>query len=349
MEGERMARDALRAGLEFWPEGWQSARMFRFRTGAALALLAAGCATTPDSDLIAPLTDAQRVQMAKAARVPETFGLTIYRSERGPIFAGGNRLHPGETARLPFATRDEPTPIVPLQPREARGLRALVDTTSRDNWVTLAASAALRVTLLGPPPFQRNAVHAFDEFGGYAGAAYRLKLDEMDIESALFNVRAATGPLGQLARGRNAPRPDLVFGSSFLRSFAFVQLDFAARQAFFSATVPYQPEADRLLVSLPMKDVQGAIAVEGAWDGEPKLFLVDTAGDFHVAASEPSEDEARQISLGDLVVRRVPVTDSQQRGLGLLENPRIGLGLLSRYRVTFDFRKKLIHFERPDA
>jgi hypothetical protein len=48
------------------------------------------------------------------------------------------------------------------------------------------------------------------------------------------------------------------------------------------------------------------------------------------------------------VFRRVQAENLYENGLGLLDNPRIGRKLLAKFKVTFDFRKKLVHFEKPN-
>jgi hypothetical protein len=311
-------------------------------------LLAGGCATTKESDDVVALTDAQRAQLAKGARAPESFGLTVYDSAVGAVFAGGNRVHPEDVALLPMAPAGGSTAaIVAIESGTSDALLALVDTSSRESWATLRAAVALRTTVLGSPPFARKAVHAYDEFGGYASASHQVKLGTMNVESALFNIRAANGPLGQLARGLAKPRPEVVLGNNLLRSCAYVQLDFPKRSVVFSASTPYRPAEDLLVASLPLKDVQGALACEGAVNGDPATILLDTGADFAFAMKEPTDAEMRQVSIGDLVFRKVPATDSLQRGLGMPDYPRIGRGLMSRFKITFDFRKKLVHFEKP--
>ncbi len=321
--------------------------MFKNIFALFAVILLVGCSTTKPSEYPTPLTDAQRAAMAKSARLPEIYGLTAYDSASGPVFTGGNRVHIGESAALAFASKEEIAPVVRLQNQDRKSLTALVDTTSRESWATVLGAAAMRIEFFGPPLIGRKAAHVFDEFGGFAGATHKLKLDEMSIESALFYTRNANGPLGSLARGLATLNPDLVFGTAFLRSCAFAQFDFAARELVLSASTPYTPDPERLIATVPLKDVQGAFACEGALDGAPTTFLLDTAGAFEIAMNNPPDGEITQISLGDLVFRRIQPADAKERGLGLLENPRIGLGLLSRYKVTFDLRRKLIHFERP--
>jgi hypothetical protein len=127
------------------------------------------------------------------------------------------------------------------------------------------------------------------------------------------------------------------------------QFDFSKRTLSLTVNTVYKPMEDQLIATLPMKEVQGAIACEGSVDGEPATILLDVAGDFEFATMEPPDEEIRQVSLGDLVFRQVKAESSYERGMGLAKYPRIGRQLLSRFKVTFDFKKKLIYVEKPDA
>ena len=56
-----------------------------------LLLGAAGCAT-PKDEAIVPFTQEQLNALFTRARPPQVFGLTVYSSDGGPVFAGGNRV-----------------------------------------------------------------------------------------------------------------------------------------------------------------------------------------------------------------------------------------------------------------
>jgi hypothetical protein len=330
-----------------WQSPTMSDRLNPFRAAVCCCLFLAGCASTPD-EMITPLTEAQRAQLLKSQRAPELFGLTAYESEGGPIYVGGQRTHPGDLARLPFASDNRSTaPLVRAGPNKAAGLCALLDTSARESWLSLQAAAAAGVRMLGPSPQPRRAVHVHDEAGGYISVAPHIKLDEIQVENVLFHVRAANGPLGPLARWETDPRPEAVLGGNLLRAFQFVQIDFPGRSAMFSATTPYAPDETRLVATAPLKDLRGAVGCEGSVDGEPADLVLDTGGDFACAMKDPPSAELRQVRIGDLVFRRVPVDNAFERGLDTPEHPRIGRALLSRYKVTLDFRRKLVYFEKP--
>lgn len=314
-----------------------------------LALL--GCATTPKDKPTIPFTQEQSKALYAKARPPQVFGLTVYTSDNGPFFAGAGRLHPGQQAERPLlGEKNSVAPLVGLNGRGAKDMPALLDTTAKDNWLTARMGQQLGLTMLSAPgPYVSQAQHVYDDIGGLAGVAHQIGMEELTAENVVFHVRAATGPLGPLARWVTQPTPEIVLGTSFLRAFSSVQVDYPQRKVRFAATHRYPaPAPDRLVAALPLKDVQGALAVEGALDGDPMTILLDVAGDFELVMNEPPETTIRRLSLGDLVFPPgVNVVASMDQGLGTTTYPRIGRRLLSRFVVTFDFRGKLVYFERP--
>lgn len=316
----------------------------------AALLLAAGCSSPRDPQVV-PFTAAQRQQLLGRARPPQAFGLTPYSTELGPVFAGAHRLHQGDLALLPFLHDADPhAPVIEFESRGVKKLRALIDTSARESWIASATAAQIGlVALAGPAPYETKAAHVYDELGGWAGLVHNVQLDELRVENVVFHMRAAGGPLGPPARWLSEPSPDAVFGATFLRAFSYVQLDFPARRAMLAATLPaVAPEDPPPVAIVPLKDVRGALAVEGALDGEPMTFILDTGGDFGLVLNEPPAATVRRLSLGDLVFPAdVPVVGSMDQGLGPINYPRIGRQLLSRYRVTLDFRNKRVLFERP--
>ena len=310
----------------------------------------AGCATPKDEQVV-PFTQEQVKSLFARARPPQAFGLTVYSSEVGPFFAGASRVHQGDVARLSFqGARDSTAPLVALAGRGIKGLPALIDTTSKDNWINAVAGQQLGIVMLvGPAPYQMQAQHVYDEIGGAAGLVQKVMLDESHVENVVFFMQAASGPLGSTARWVENPAPVLTLGNALLRGFSFVQLNYPERSAVFASTARFPPpDASTLLAKLPMKDVMRAIAVDGTLDGDPVSILIDTAGDYDLVLNEPPDTTMRRLSIGDLVFPpEVNVVSSMDQGLGPTVYPRIGRRLLSRFKVTFDFRNKQIYFERP--
>lgn len=310
----------------------------------------AGCATPRDEHIV-PFNAQQREALLARARPPQAFGLTVYNTERGPLFAGAHRVHSGQAARMPFVNRADPhAPMIAITARSMKDIPALIDSTSRENWIIPPLAASLHVVLMtSPKPFETQAAHVYDEIGGYAGLLHRVILDQLHMENVVLYLRGATGPMGPPARWLQDPDPEIVLGLPFLRAFSYVTFDFAERTLTFSATTPY-PGADetRLIARLPLVDVRGVLGVEGALNGEPATFLLDTGGDYDLVKNEPQDGTLRRLTVGDLVFpRNIEIKTARELGLGDIDYPRIGRGLLGRYRVTLDFRNQQVVFERP--
>ena len=325
--------------------------------GLSLALLGAGCATQRGNEIRA-LTDKELHPFFARAKDPRTFWITVYPSERGPMFAGANRVHMEQARSLPFQPEQTPLllfesaakasmPLVKFDANRDDEYLALIDTSSRRNWIDFATAQKTGVIPLGPPAMPDLPAHVQDDIPGYASVLSSLRFDQLHVETALLYTRAGQGPLGPLSRREEKPYPQLVVGCDLLKAFQFVQLDYPNRRVIFSASAGYSPDANLLVATVPLREAQGGFAAQGMINGEAKTFLLDSAGDFEVAMADPPTNVLRQVSVGGLVFRQVEVVSSQDCGLGLLKYPRIGRRLLCRYRVTFAPAQRKVHFEKP--
>lgn len=312
-----------------------------------LACAAAGCASPPKEPVL--FTQAQVKAIGQSARMPNVFGITVYPSENGTVFKGGNRLHESQKAQVPFKSpRKSTAPVVELLPPEPKGFRVLIDTSSRENWINLDASQKANITLLGQPLYNARAEHVDESIGGTAGLAPQLRFkDQLFLEDTIFYVQNAFGPLGPESRSETNARPDAVIGMSLLRNFSYVQLDFPQREVVLASTKKYAADETRLIAKLPMLDVKGALACDAVIDGEPATVIIDTGGDFELAMKDAPLRPLRQVSVGDLVARQAVASDSEALGLGLIDYPRFGRKVLARFKITLDFKNKLIWVESP--
>ena len=81
--------------------------------------------------------------IGQSARSPNVFGVTVYPSDHGPIFKGGNRLHESQKALVPFKSPGKSTaPVVDLMPPEPKRIRTLIDTSSREGTGTMRYTTA---------------------------------------------------------------------------------------------------------------------------------------------------------------------------------------------------------------
>lgn len=316
---------------------------------ALAALLAAGCRTPRDVPA-RPLSKQELRALFSRAQEPRRLWLTVYRSEKGPVFSGHNRVHPEQLASLPFQSRQDPrAPLVLMNAWKGRDFAALVDTTAAKSWISMETFAAMQAVPLGPPAYRYPPKHVADDIPGYVCLVEKLRFDHLHVERALFCMRGGVGKLDALARGVRKPTVDAVLGMDMIKAFRYVQIDYPARAVYLSTTIGYKPEERLLVASAPYHEVEGALAVRGRINDKDAVILLDTAGDFAMATDGPAFETLRQVSLGDLVFRNVETEPAEDFDLGMLKTPRIGHGLLGRFRVTIDTEAGMIHFEQPDA
>ena len=84
------------------------------------------------------------------------------------------------------------------------------------------------------------------------------------------------------------------------------------------------------------------LAVEGAIFGKPTPIILDVAGDYNFARGDVKVSVTKQVSIGDIVYRKVPtlllpVNSSPQRA---------GRKMLENYIVTVCGKKGVVYFEQ---
>jgi len=314
---------------------------------AACVLLAAACVSPQDREEDRPFTAEERTAYFSRARDPRHFALTTYRSDLGPVFRGAFRLHSGQLATLPMSSKSTGAAVVEFLSRGDERYLGLIDTTAAHSWITPAAAARMGVVPFKDPVHELPPRQVEDTVGGAAGLAAKLRFDVIHMENAILYTRLARGGLGPLARGREDDGFDAVLGNDFLSAFSYLSFDFGARSVTFSTSARYTPPADRLLASLPLEAVEGALAVPGIVGGENVKVILDTAGDHDLVMPDPEVERVGQVILGDLVRVGVPCDRSLPVSVPMQPYPRIGWKFLERYRVTLDFSRKQAHFERP--
>lgn len=319
-----------------------------FLSLSLVLLLAAGCRSTAPQSMT-PLTVSQAKHFLAKARDPRLFGITTYPSDDGDIFVNANLVASGQHAILPLRS-DDPSwpPIVRIRLGDASPTLALIDTSSMNNWVVLsAARQAGAIPLTQDLDDRKLASHVVETIGGYLVTTEPIEMGGARVTAPLFYARAAQGAMGPLARRLEKPVPSAVLGCSLLRSFRYVQFDFPEKRVVLSSISEYFPDPSLLLARLPLESAGGVLGARAILDQKEALVILDTGGDFELAMTEPPTAPFRQVALGDLILRQVNVTSARDLGLGLPKYPRLGRKLLSRYKVTFDWSRKLIYFERP--
>ncbi len=342
------------------PEGWPRMRVAAGRGSGAtsrlhacmsvlmLALLFTGCATTQLVEEV-PLNEEQAAAVMKRAKQSQAYGITLYRSEQGPVFAGAFRLHPNQFAELPFVSdRHSTAPIIRVE-GGSRPVRMLIDTSAGDSWLSMSAARMMdAVALTANGPIPRIADHVYDTIGGFAAVAPKMKFDSLHMENCAVYIRNAVGPMTTLNRWETGEEVEGIIGMAQLRSFRYVQFDFQKRKVRLSSTIDYRPNEGLLLARVPLAGANnGPLTAEGMLDGEPGAFILDLAGDFEIISDTAEAPEAKQLSIGNLVIRNVRQESGYDIGLGNDSRVRVGRQILERFLITLDFARSEILFEKP--
>jgi len=311
-------------------------------------LLTPGCATISSYPVVTPYSPAELASVKAAARDPRIFFMNVYRDERDvPVYTDANRVYQELTVYLPFVSPPGTAlPLVAGSVRSGTVARALTDTTTAESWLPLDRRGALGFEILGPEPTAVQARHVLDDVPGFAGVLPELRLSELRVEMALLYGRAAHGSLWPLTRDPRTGTADVVLGMDLLRAFTWVQWDFPNRLLVLSTQLPVVDPEIRRLAELPLQSTSGPLVVEAVIEGRSVPLMLDIAGDYEFCAENPPADIVRQVSLGDLVFRRLQARDP--RALGLASGgPRLGLRALAPYRLTLDNRRKMVYVEAP--
>lgn len=287
----------------------------------------------------------ERSLFTSRSKPPQIFDLTTMSTGRGPVFAGSFRQNLNHIDKLEFASAKNSTaPIIAINDKKTL---LLLDSSSPDSWLTFDAAVGMNVTALaGPELFEKNPSHVIDEMGGFAAVLPRLSIGKLYLDNAVFYVRNARGPLDSLTRWEKSPFVHGVLGADFLRSFEFIRVSLRGRQAVFCGVNLY-PYTDSALTKLPVSDLNGAMAVTCSIDGEKQDVVIDIAGDFELAMENPRGGVVKQLTMGDIVFRKVEAVPAFDLGLPKNGPPRIGRQLLERYDLVFNQRGRELLIEMP--
>lgn len=227
-------------------------------------------------------------------------------------------------------------------------MNALLDTSSPSTWLEFNTSQDFGATFLAMDNKYVNYQGGYNtgDVPGYGAVVTQLRIDQLFMENTPVYVRMAMNSLGPLARGIKVPHIDAIIGYDVLKTFEYIQFDFDAAMVRFSSSIPYIPHRDLLMTTAKIKKQQNfGLAVEGAIFGKPTPIILDLAGDYHFARGDVKVSVTKQVSIGDVVYRKVPT-------LLLPVNsspPRAGRKMLENYIVTICGRQGIVYFERvPD-
>jgi len=311
-----------------------------------LTALLFGCATdsakNADEEFVLP--QMQQNTYLSHAKMPQIYGFSVYPTKEGLGMRGKARLHPNHMAGVNFVKGQ--IPVIQMNGRAKRmKMNALLDPSSPSSWMEFNTSQEFEAVFMGMDEryFPYHGGYNTGNVSGYAAVITQMRIDQLLIENTPLYVRMAMNSLGPLARGIAVPHIDAVIGYDVLSNFEYVQFDFDSEVVKFSSSIPYLPHQDLLMTEAKIKPLQGyGLAVDGAIFGEPTPIILDFAGDYYFARGDIKVSQTRQVSIGDVVYRKVPTL------LLPINNspPRAGRKMLESYIITICPKLDTVYFER---
>ena len=315
----------------------------------ALLVLASSCFSSRNPRKGTPATPGELKALLSQARDPRSLFITVYKSKEGPIFADANRPHHGQRAEYDLVKVGEYfAPVFYSTDDKKQRFPFLLDIRSQRSWVDYPTALEMRVKPVGPDPYAAYADHLPEAAEGFIGVTETLDISRnLILSSAILNVYPMIENLGPLVRGWIKPEPRMIFGLETLKAFKTVQMDFPAGKVRFWVDGGYKPDPDRVLASLPARVTSKGVTVDGILDGYMGPVYFDPAGKFPLALPAPARDTMDQVTLGNFVIRNIPVEDSDTLGLGSGGLPSVGYELLKDLIITIDNGQGRIFLELP--
>lgn len=310
---------------------------------STLVLSGAGCQTRRAKN---QASEASRINFSKQflskLHDPRRYWLSVSQGSDGEVVRDGYRLHPNQTAYLEAKPgKDLPgmVPLVKINLNSLKKTTLLLDFSEPYSWCDYSEARKREAVALGyKEPISYSGPRDLS-FQAYRGLLSQLKFDQMLVESALVYVLMTDQGLGPLAREQDV---EMVLGYEFLREFEFIQLDYESNKIRFSTTKPFPLNEDLLIAEADLLENEPVCSVSGKIYGKPTKFVLDPIGEFALAMANPTNKLVKQISVGELVDRNLPVTPLPvERSL-----PHLGREILQNFRVTICPQKGKVYFER---
>ncbi|MCL5098639.1 MAG: retropepsin-like domain-containing protein [Candidatus Omnitrophica bacterium] len=306
-------------------------------------------------------------------RTPDNLSIQVTRSSEQISVRWRERLsppHPVTVRLLPSDSFGSVQPVVEARLNDGRVVPLVLDTGSPVNLLHMGVALKNSVPIADPDLMGTT----FQGFGGFEPAYYgmieQLSVGDMQFRHALTAIRTRTFQrrfLGMIPVFRWEGN---LIGMSSLSKLKYLTIDYPTRSATFSARqlfseptnhmaarLPFHLEGMQILVDLHLPPTNHVTAVVDTGNDAPLMLptnLVRELGYQQLASKgQPGkyiglggQVHTRtfglpQIKLGSLTFTRVDVVTAPE------DYPvSIGSGLLKNYRVTIDFRQKVIWLER---
>ncbi|QBG47993.1 hypothetical protein EGM51_11500 [Verrucomicrobia bacterium S94] len=308
---------------------------------ALCTVLLAGCASKQYGEEEF-LTEREQKQALARTKPPQYFGFHAFPTQGGIGFRGQARLHPNHQAEMDFINH---VPVIKFRGKMARNNgNALLDFSSPLTWMEYSTAEEFGATFMSMNdkyiPYRGQFAN---DVKAYAAVIGQLRFDQLFMEYVPLYIRMSRGALGPFARNIFDPEIHMSVGWDLLSQFETIQINPRDEVIIFSSSHPYTPHEDLLLSKAQIKRVSGyGLCVDGAIYGNPTPIVIDLAGDFYLTRSDKKVAQTKQVSLGDLVIRKVNTRHLPFQGA----LPRAGRKLLENYLITVCPQQNVVYFER---
>lgn len=309
---------------------------------ALTMLILSGCASDKKHGEERFLSEREQKSALAKTKSPQYYGFQVFPVKGGIDYRGTARLHPNHQTDVDF---EKGQPVIKIRGKAKRlNGYALLDFSSPASWMEFSIAQEFGATFMGMDeeviPYRGN--YAGD-VKAYAALVSQIRMDNLFMENIPLYVRMSIGGLGPFSRGIFEPKIDTVFGYDILGLYETIQIDLRGGHVILSSSHSYTPHEDLLMSAARIVPVQGyGLAVEGAIFGAETPIVLDIAGDFHFMRGGKNESETKQVSIGDIVFRKVPT-------LPLPLNtalPRAGRRMLEQYLIIVCPRQGYVFFEQ---
>lgn len=313
---------------------------------AALAVLLAlmtGCASKNKYGEERFLSEREQKTALAKTKTPQYFGFNAFPMSDGIGFSGTARLHPNHIATMKFQGKG--IPVIKVEGRASRmKCNALIDTSSATTFMDFSTANEFEATFMGMGedviPYrgiQDKTVNS------YAAVVSRLRVDQLFIENIPIYVRMSEGALGPIARGIFEPNPTLSIGYDLLSLFETIRINLQDNTIILTSTHAHKPSDSLLMSKARILSRKGyGLVVDGAIFGEPTPIVIDLAGDYYFIRSDKNVTETKQVSMGEVVYRKVPTMYLPVKDA----LPRVGRKMLEKYAITICPSQQTVFFEQ---
>lgn len=305
-------------------------------------LLLAGCASNDKHGEEQFLSDREQKAALTRTKSPQYFGFHVFPVQGGIDYRGTARLHPNHQTD---ATLVKGLPVLKIRGKSKRlNGYALMDFSAPTSWMEFSTASDFGATFMGMDedviPYRGN--YAGD-VKAYAAVVSQIRIDNLFMEDIPLYVRMSRGGLGPFSRGIFEPNIGTVLGYDILGLYETIQLDLRGKKVVLSSSHFYTPPEEFLMSAARIVPVQGyGLTVEGAIFGVPTPIVLDIAGDFHFMRGDKKVNQTKQVSIGDIVYRKVP-TLPLPIDTAL---PRAGRRMLEKYLITICPQQGYVFFEQ---